>query len=358
MKNNLIWLNEQNLSGIPVLLGGAALTRAYVENDLRGVFDGRVFYAKDAFEGLSVMEGLNSGDIPEPARATKVKAPNALAAEPVQRSEVERGVLVPSPPFWGTKVVKGFSLEQVASWLDERALFAGQWGLKPAIDGPSYEELVETEGRPRLRRLLDEILTSDLADFGVSYGYWRCYSQGNSLVLLAEGSEREAARMHFPRQSTSRRLCVADFFRDQDEARIAGPDIVAMQLVTVGKRLAQAVKQLFHADRYRDYLELNGLCAQLAEALAESWHARIRSELKLAPDGEFADILHHQGYQGSRYSFGYPATPDLGQRRTLADLLDSERIGVTLSAEFQLNPEFSTDAIIVHHPQAKYFNVR
>jgi 5-methyltetrahydrofolate--homocysteine methyltransferase len=271
------------------------------------------------------------------------------------RSEVATTNQVPAAPFYGERVVKGISLADYSAYLDERATFMGQWGLKPARGGggASYEELVETEGRPRLRMWLDRIQTDGLVEAGVVYGYFPAVSDGDDLVVLdADGGERE--RFHFPRQRHDRHLCLADFFRPSDSGEV---DVVGFQLVTVGARIGQATAELFAKDAYRDYLELHGLSVQLAEALAEYWHARVRVELGLAQrdPAELADILR-VGYQGCRYSFGYPACPNLEDRAKVVRLLAPERIGVTLSEEFQLAPEQSTDALIVHHPEAKYFS--
>jgi 5-methyltetrahydrofolate--homocysteine methyltransferase len=270
---------------------------------------------------------------------------------------------VPAPPFWGERVVRGLQVADYAAYLDERATFVGQWGLRGSRsgEGPSYEELVETEGRPRLRMWLERAQTEGLLQAAVVYGYYPCVSDGDQLILLQHdgsgptGAER--ARFVFPRQRRDRRLCLADFFRSREEAdALGGPDVVVLQLVTMGSRLAEATADLFAKNAYRDYLELHGLSVQLTEALAELWHARVRQELSLAGDDpELAGILR-QGYQGSRYSFGYPACPDLADRRTLVGLLRPEQIGVELSEELQLHPEQSTDALIVHHPQAKYFS--
>ncbi|MGB4271475.1 MAG: methionine synthase [Propionicimonas sp.] len=368
MKDNLVELNTRGLTDYPVLLGGAALTRAFVEEDLNDLYRGEVRYARDAFEGLSLMEkvmavkrGEPGAALPAPRRrrvkaTTRPQAPEAVAAG---RSEVARGIGIPTPPFWGSRVVKGIKLADVAQWLDHRATFLGQWGLRAAPGGPTYEELVETEGVPRLRRWLDRIRTDGLAEFAVAYGYWPCHSEGNDLVIadpLDPG--RILHRLSFPRQSRERRLCLADFFRDADEAAEHGPDVIAFQLVPMGSAVARATAELFDGDAYRDYLELHGLSVQLTEALAEFWHARVRSELGLTGDADVDGMIRDQAYRGSRYSFGYPACPDLEDRRVLVDLLDPLRIGVTLSEELQLHPEQSTDALIVHHPEAKYFNAR
>jgi 5-methyltetrahydrofolate--homocysteine methyltransferase len=262
---------------------------------------------------------------------------------------------VPTPPFWGDRVVKGIPLADYAGMLDERATFLGQWGLRGSRggSGPSYEELVETEGRPRLRMWLERMQAEQWLEAGVVYGYFPCVSKGDDLIVLSEdGSER--CRFTFPRQRRDRHLCLADFFRPEESGE---RDVVVFQLVTVGSRIAEATAELFEKNAYRDYLELHGLSVQLTEALAEYWHGRVRTELGFdKEDADLGEILAHQGYRGSRYSFGYPACPNLEDRAKVVDLLDPDRIGVTLSEEFQLHPEQATDAIVVHHPEAKYFN--
>ena len=376
MKENLEELNVRGMAtSYPVLLGGAALTRAYVEQDLREVFAGEVRYARDAFEGLRLMDALMAvkrGDegaaLPAP-RERRVKA--VTRPEPIEgqettpaRSDVAVDVDVPSPPFWGDRIVKGIALADVVGYLDERATFMGQWGLKGSRSGPSYEELVEAEGRPRLRAWLDRIHTEGVAEFAVVYGYWPCYSEGNDLVVLRPGGEvadpgAELHRFSFPRQRRPRYLCLADFFRDRALAEAKGPDVVAFHLVTMGSAVSRVTATLFEQNAYRDYLELHGLSVQLTEALAEMWHARVRSDLGFTrDDGTVDDMIRDQAYRGSRYSFGYPACPELEDRAKLVDLLRPERIGVELSEELQLHPEQSTDALIVHHPEAKYFNAR
>jgi 5-methyltetrahydrofolate--homocysteine methyltransferase len=272
-------------------------------------------------------------------------------------------VPVPVPPFWGDRVVKGIPLAEYAGLLDERATFMGQWGLRGARagKGPSYEELAETEGRPRLRYWLDRLTADKVLEAAVVYGYFPCVSEDNDLVILAEdGGER--CRFTFPRQRRDRRLCLSDFYRPRSSGEI---DVVAFTVVTMGQRVSEYAGELFAANSYRDYLEVHGLSVQLTEALAEYWHARVRSELRFpaggsAADGDSADLdeIFRQGYRGSRYSFGYPACPDLEDQTKLVDLLAPDRIGVKLSEEFQLHPEQSTSAIIAHHPEAKYFAAR
>ncbi|MFC9829978.1 methionine synthase [Streptomyces albogriseolus] len=356
MKENLEELNQRGLAAdYPVILGGAALTRAYVEQDLHEIYQGEVRYARDAFEGLRLMDaligikrGVPGATLPE-LKQRRVRAATVEIEERPQEGSVRSDVAVdnpvPTPPFRGTRVVKGIQLKEYASWLDETALFRGQWGLT--------KELIETEGRPRLRALLDRLRTDNVLEAGVVHGYFPCVSKGDDLIILDEdGNER--TRFTFPRQRHGRRLCLADFFRPEESGET---DVVGLQVVTVGSRIGEETARLFEANAYREYLELHGLSVQLAEALAEYWHARVRSELGIHrgdPDG--LDGMLRTEYQGCRYSLGYPACPDLEDRAKIADLLQPERIGVRLSEEFQLHPEQSTDAIVVHHPEAGYFN--
>jgi 5-methyltetrahydrofolate--homocysteine methyltransferase len=366
MRDNLSELNSRQLAARwPVLLGGAALTRSFVEQDLAALFEGEVRYARDAFEGLRLMDAFMAVKRGEagaalPALRTRrvqtgaqlrVTEPDAMPA----RSDVAADNPVPAAPFAGTRVVKGIQLADYAAFLDERATFMGQWGLKPGRGdgGPSYDELVETQGRPRLRSWLERIQTDGLAQAGVVYGYFPAVSEGDDLVILDDsGNERE--RFTFPRQRHDRHLCLADFFRSRESGET---DVVAFQLVTVGSRISVATGELFAKNAYRDYLELHGLSVQLAEALAEYWHWRVRDELGFAGDDpEGLDGLLKVKYRGCRYAFGYPACPDLEDRAKVMRLLAPERIGVELSEEFQLAPEQSTDALIVHHPEANYFS--
>ncbi|MBB1510013.1 methionine synthase [Tessaracoccus sp. MC1756] len=366
MKDNLGELNRLGLAEkYPVLLGGAALTRTFVEHDLGDIFEGQVRYAKDAFEGLALMDavmavkqGVPGAKLPEPKKRRYAKVEvEEVPIEPGTRSDVARDIDVPTPPFWGTRVVKGIALADVAAWLDHRATFMGQWGLKGSRGGPTFEEIVETEAMPRLRMWMDRIKTENLANFGVVYGYFPVYSEGESLVVGSpEDPQKELTRFTFPRQRRDRRLCLADYFRDADEAAERGPDVLAMQLVTMGAEVAKGTAKLFEANSYREYMELHGLSVQLTEALAEHWHDRIRQDLGFGATSNIEEAIRKQGYRGSRYSFGYPACPDLEDRAKLVELLEPERIGVELSEELQLHPEQSTDAIVVHHPEAKYFN--
>ncbi len=395
MKDNLQEMNARGLSAnFPVLLGGAALTRSYVENDLSAVFDGDVRYARDAFEGLRLMDGVMSrkkGLNPEAVAAEKVKiaerkarhersqriaaarraAEGSLDAALPARSDVATDNPVPTPPFWGSRVVKGIPLADYAAMLDERATFMGQWGLRgvKGANGPSYEELVETEGRPRLRYWLERLQTEQIMQAAVVYGYFPCLADGDEVAVLTQPQfdAPELYRFAFPRQRRDRHLCLSDFFRSKD--LLLNPhrevDVIGFTVVTMGQRVADFANELFAANAYRDYLEVHGLSVQLTEALAEFWHQRIRSELTFgdgstaaAEDAPEIEKFFDLQYRGARYSFGYPACPDIEEQTKVVALLDPSRIGVELSEEFQLHPEQSTSALVVHHPEAKYFAAR
>ena len=393
MKENLEELNSRGVAeSWPVLLGGAALNRTFVEDDLADIYKGEVSYARDAFEGLRLMDSImarKSGGVvtvdPEveakraERRARRERSKKILEARREKEDEapdlppgftsVAPDVPVPVPPFWGTQVVRGVALADYSAMLDERATFLGQWGLRGARggEGPSYEELVETEGRPRLRYWLDELTTQGvLAHAAVVYGYFPCVSEGDDLIILEspEPDAPERYRFTFPRQRRDKRLCLADYFRSRDLARKTGQvDVLPLQLATMGQPIADYAAELFAANSYRDYLEVHGLGVQLTEALAEYWHHRIRAELRFdegraVGDEDSADVIDffRLGYRGARYSLGYGACPDLADRRKIVALLDPSRIGVELSEEDQLHPEQSTDAFVVHHPEATYFN--
>jgi len=380
MKENLQEMNARGISArYPVILGGAALTRAYVEQDLAEVFDGDVRYARDAFEGLRLMDSLmavkRGEQTPEVAEAEQAKdaerkarharsraIAQARAPEPESaggRSDVATDNPVPVPPFWGSRITRGIALADYASWLDERALFNGQWGLRGSRGGagPSYEELVETDGRPRLRELLGRVQAEGIMNAAVVHGYYPAVSKDDDLIVLDPDSGTERCRFSFPRQRRDRRLCLSDFFRAESSGQT---DVVAFHVVTMGAHVSEVANELFARDAYRDYLELHGLSVQLTEALAEYWHSRIRAELGFGTQdsGDLHQMLTKQAYRGSRYSFGYPACPEVEDQSKLEDLLQWQRIGVQLSEEHQLTPEQSTSAIILHHPEAKYFAAR
>ncbi|HFD15992.1 MAG TPA: methionine synthase, partial [Rhodospirillales bacterium] len=381
MRENLEEMRRQGLR-LPVLLGGAALTRAYVEEDCyRAYGEGPVAYARDAFDGLELMNRVVAGSFEAHVRERAEKArargkpgrkPRTLEAEEItrrsalrpvdretirlRREELNREVAVPEPPFFGPRLIERVPVEALLPWLNEQMLYQFHWGYEK--QGRRHEEFLAW-ARKALRPVLEELLEEDrkLGIFAPSavYGYWKAAGEGNDLVLFDESGAREVARFRLPRQRRPGGLCIADFVRD-----IADPqrDVVALQLVTVGPRASEVARRWFAEDRYRDYVRLHGLSVELAEALAEYVHARIRAELGFGHlDAADRRKLLRQGYRGSRYSFGYPACPDLSAQVPLLELLGAERIGVRLSEEYQLDPEQSTSAIVIHHPQARYFNV-
>ncbi len=381
MRDNLAEIDERGLgTQWPVLLGGAALTRAFVEQDLSDLFSGEVRYARDAFEGLALMDavmavkrGEEGAALPElrPRRVRTSSRPTVAPEDIPARSEIADDNPIPTPPFWGDRVIKGIPLADYSGYLDERALFRGQWGLTPSRteDGPDYDQLVETDGRPRLRAWLDRIATDNLIEAAVVYGYYPAWAQGDQIVLgdpagieaaQAKGTRPdEIGRFTFPRQQHGQFLCLADYIRPVELLADGEVDVLEMQIVTVGRKVSEETQRLFESDSFRDYMELHGLSVQLAEALAEYWHARVRSELGIDADDspEITDILK-QKYSGERFSFGYPACPELEQSTLIVEQLRPDRIGVALSEEFQLDPEQSTSALVFHHPQARYFNAK
>jgi 5-methyltetrahydrofolate--homocysteine methyltransferase len=360
MRDDLDELDRRGLAATPVLLGGAALTRAYVEVDLRKRYEGPLFYCRDAFAGLRIMDELTehkrAGTLPETwgreVAERRVKTGGAQQASvdttDTTRSNVATDVGVPIPPFWGSRVVRGVPLGDIAALLNRTALFRTQWGFGRDDADDAEAALRHTMAVAREERLLAPAAV---------YGYFACNSDGNDLLVYeAPDSETVLATFAFPRQTGGRRLCIADFFRPVDSGE---RDVIGLHTVTMGPRVAERAAELFVDDRYTDYLYLHGLGVEMAEAMAEYFHKRIREEMGIAGgDADTVEALFRQGYQGSRYSFGYAACPNLEDRRQLFDLLDPSRIGLELSEEFQIHPEQSTDALIVHHPEAKYFNAR
>ena len=363
MREDLEELNRRELAERwPILLGGAALTRGYVESDLRECFAGRVWYGQDAFEGLRIMNALAEGEPPPHAVVPKRAAPKRRAA-PAAPRPIEPAQRIPAPPFWGTRVVRGLALAELFPYINETTLFRGQWGFRSrngATAADDWQEVVERDARPALRRLQAEALSDGILKPAVVYGYFPAQSQGDDLIVYQpEGDAREAreelVRFSFPRQQGKQGLCLADYFRPVDSGEL---DVVGFHVVTMGRRVSEHTARLFAADRYQDYLYWHGFGVELAEALAEFWHRRMRAELGIAAaDGATPQELFKTTYQGARYSFGYPACPNLEDQRLLWRLLEPERIGATLSEEWQIEPEQSTSALIVHHPDAHYFTI-
>jgi 5-methyltetrahydrofolate--homocysteine methyltransferase len=366
MRENLEIMNERSMSEVPVLLGGAALTRTYVERDLREVYSGRLFYGKDAFEGLRVLDQLGDirrGGTDDPnfgrelskknvQRRFRDPSPEPDLTLPRRSPDVEEDNPLFTPPFIGSRVAKGMSIDEISEFLNLTALFRNQWGFRPenGEDDATFKVRVSATLREQLSVAKEE----DLLVPQVVWGHFPAAADGNDLVIYTDESrDREATRFHFPRQKEAPNLCIADFFRSHESPEL---DYASFMLVTMGSRISERAHQLFSENRYTDYLMLHGLGVEMAEALAELWHKRIREELGFVQqDGPTLTGLFRQQYRGGRYSWGYPACPDLTDNAKVATLLESERIGVSVSEGFQLHPEQTTDAIICHHPKAKYF---
>jgi len=381
MKENLEVMNERNIN-VPVVLGGAALTRRYVEADLKSLYKGSLFYARDAFAGLHTMDKLmsNNGDrVSKPATIrteSEVQPDEELLAEeaklgvrkPVraarivgdtthtQRSQVRVDVAIPQPPFLGTRVVHDIPLQEVFACVNETALFKGQWQFKQGRkSNQEYHSFVADHVRPVYEELKRRSERERLLVPRVVYGYFRCQSSGNDLIVYRDSEGDELTRFTFPRQPSGKHLCLADYFASVESGRM---DVVSFHLVTMGRRASEYSQQLFRSDNYSDYLYFHGLSVESAEALAELWHKKIRQELGIGgKDAPTLNELFRQGYQGSRFSFGYPACPNLEDQAKLFELLDPSRIDVELTEEFQLDPEQSTSAIVLHHPEARYFSI-
>ncbi len=366
MRENLELLNEQGLSHVPVLLGGAALTRTYVERDLRQVYQGRVFYGKDAFEGLRVLDRLGElrktgEDDPEFGRTIsekqvfrKLRGEERIAPEglPLRSPVVETDNPVFTPPFLGSRVAKGMSIDEISEYLNLTALFRNQWGYRP--EEGEDDNAFKTRVSAILRDQLAKAKEADILVPQVVYGHFPAASDGDDLIIFTDDTRtEERTRFHFPRQHKDDFLCIADFFRDVNSP---DKDYASFMLVTMGSKVSEHTKALYDANHYSDYVLLHGLGVEMAEALAELWHRRIREELGIADeDGPTLFGLFRQQYRGGRYSWGYPACPDLTDNAKVAELLEASRIGVEVSEGFQLHPEQTTDAIICHHPKAKYF---
>ncbi|MEO5858944.1 MAG: methionine synthase [Pyrinomonadaceae bacterium] len=402
MRDNLELMNERGIN-VPVILGGAALNRRYVDADLIPLFNGKLFYARDAFDGLHAMDQLTQAESKAQNPKSKVAAAGALSVPPAlaggfsegidtvadaedlvgedaklgveaarvssrppgdtthtTRSNISVATELPKAPFYGSKVVEITDLTKVFAYINETALFKGQWQFKQGKKtAEEYKQILEETVYPKFAEVKAKAIREKLLEAKLVYGYFPCQSEGNDLVIYQDDEQTERMRFTFPRQAAEQRggknLCLADYFASKDSGKI---DVVAFDLVTMGRRASEYSAELFKADNYQDYLLFHGLSVESAEALAELWHKRIREELGFAGnDAPELSKLFHQGYQGSRYSFGYPACPNIADQTKLFELLDPSRIDVELTDEFMLDPEQSTSAIVVHHPEAKYFNI-
>lgn len=382
MRDNLVELNERGLERYPVILGGAALTRGYVEEDLRAIYKGSVFYAQDAFEGLRLMGELCDGQAPAAADpssnakpvdtgrqfddeayevAPRVSSHRVGVVDPQlyhfdgTRSDVRPAESVPPLPFYGARKHSKFDLFELYKYVNPIALFRGQWQFKKqeGQSNPEFTGWLQTNVQPIFERFQREL--ASVLKPRVKWGYFPCASEGNDLIVYQEDGRSERLRFTFPRQRDGRRQCLSDFFQPVGQ----GVDTVGFSIVTVGDEVSRLEKELFASGEFQDYLYVHGMGVEVAEALAEYWHRQMRLEMGIG-DQEPDDmrLLFSAKYHGARYSFGYPACPNLEDQAKLFELLAPEEIGIELSEEFMLMPEQSTSAIIVHHPEAKYFNVR
>ena len=383
MKENLELMNERGLE-YPVVLGGAALNKRFVEGDLRSMYIGDVYYANDAFDGLKYMEFIlahkRKGEKPKleiyiDPRLREPKKTEQKEHTNLEKSKISQENPVPPPPFWGSKTVSNIPIDKVFEYINEVALFRGSWNVYKDRSKPDeeYDTLIKEEIIPVFNDLKLKVKREKLLIPEVIYGYFPCNSDGNDLIIYKPKSHsqenlysewknfefnelKEWTRFTFPRQSSEKHLCISDFFKSKQSGQF---DTAAFQIVTVGSRATEYAQELYNQNKYQEYLYFHGLSVETAEALAEYWHKIIRKELKI--DGNDAnDIkkIFQQGYSGSRYSFGYPACPNLEDNKILFELLKPERIGITLTEEWQMVPEQSTNAIICHHPEAKYFFIK
>lgn len=374
MRDNLIELNERNLTSFPVILGGAALTRSYVEQDLRQVYRGKVFYAQDAFEGLKLMGELtgdvayeDSGALPDQElaedqpyeRVRSHRVADDLARFMVFdgiKSDIQPAKSIPKLPFYGSRKHTKFDIFEIYKYINPIALFRGQWQFRrpDGMGNQEFDAWLRDNAEPIFERMKREL--ANVLEPKVKWGYFWCQSEGNDLIIYREDAQTERCRFTFPRQSEGRRLCLSDFFAPVESEQM---DVVGFHIVTVGGAVSEHERQLFADGKYEDYLYVHGMGVETAEALAEYWHKQIRRELGIDDvEPDQMKLLFSAKYHGARYSFGYPACPNLEDQRLLMDLLEPQDIGIELSEECMLIPEQSTSAIIVHHPEAKYFNIR
>jgi 5-methyltetrahydrofolate--homocysteine methyltransferase len=359
MKENLEEMKSRKVN-IPVLLGGAALTRSYVDDVCGPIVDAPVVYCTDAFDGLETMQLIKENRLSEYIQTLKENKPkvsrNIVKKNVEEKEIVRRDINIPKPPFWGDKIIEDINLETVYSFLTETVLFRGRWGYRRGkMTKEDYEKLLHTRVRPEFELLKKQCAEKALLVPKVIYGYYPCNSSGEEVIVYKPNTNEEWLRFAFPRQTAAPHKCVADYFLPTEFGQ---RDVIVLQVVTVGEKADKEALRLYKSNAYKDYLLFHGLSVEAAEALAEYVHLRIRKELNIAEeDGKTIEDFVVQQYRGSRYSFGYPACPDLAENRKLFELLKPERIGIILTEEDQMVPEQTTSAFIVHHPQAKYFNV-
>ena len=382
MKEDLLTMNERGV-GPPVILGGAALNRKYVEQDLRSLYKGQLFYGEDAFDGLRIMDQIVARKKIEKVGSAALKGVAAVRRMPeravTERNEialpadccpthkaareiwngirrVEKAPNIPAAPFLGTKILTDISVTELFDYMNERTLIGTQWQFrKNNVDPAVYERQMQETAYPALKRFKAMALAEDIMRPAVVYGFFPCGSDGDDLIIFEEDGKTERLRYTFPRQDFGEFLCLSDFFLP---ANPHATDVISFMGVTMGDEVSRRAKEFFDGDKYMDYLYLHGMGVEMAEALAEWFHQKLRREWGIAgDDAESIPKLFKKHYRGCRYAFGYPACPDLEDQVKLFQLLQPERIGLKLSEQFQLEPEQSTTALVAHHPKAKYFNV-
>ncbi|MBC8310597.1 MAG: dihydropteroate synthase, partial [Planctomycetes bacterium] len=371
MEQNLQVLNSKSIK-TPVMLGGAALTRHWAESHLRSMYEGPLYYGRDAFEALEVCDKLTVGklcdiDVKIEERLlkraeveAKVQAGRKERVDKIGGSETESidHVAIPSAQFFGSKVETDIDLDDIYPYINTAALFRGQWGFKKgSLRREEFDTLIVDTVEPIYERLKTFCIEENILHPKVVYGWWPCNGDGDDVVIYDEvDHDKEIARYTFPRQTKRNKRCISDFFLPTSSGE---KDVIGMSCVTVGAEVSKRTSDLFDNDEYVEYLYLHGIGVECAEGLAEYWHKQMRVELGIDGDDKpTPKELFAQGYRGSRYSFGYPACPEMDKQEILFDLLEPERIGCTLTESCEIVPEQSTSAIIVHHPQAKYFNTR
>ncbi|MFT5081000.1 MAG: 5-methyltetrahydrofolate--homocysteine methyltransferase, partial [Planctomycetota bacterium] len=370
MRENLEEMNARGVN-IPVLLGGAALNRKYVEGDCRKKYDGSLYYARDAFDALDIMARIKGGEtrpdvvVFEERKKKLKKKPEVAVLDPDQAEQgdkslkdhsLDREITYPTAPFLGARIVEDINLQSVTPFINERTLFQFQWGYRrKGMGKKEYDVFIEQEVRPKYFDLLKQCAQEKILLPKSVYGFWKCVPEGDTLRLLhPEDESREVASFAFPRQVGKKHRCISDYFHTRE----GEPDVIALQAVTVGQQATEVALEWFGQDRYKDYLHLHGLSVETAEGLAEYTHTQVRADLGMASeDAREKRALLAQGYRGARFSFGYPACPNLSDQEQLLDLLGADRIGLKLGDEDQLWPEQSTSAIVCHHPAARYFTI-
>ncbi len=377
MKENLISMKEAGIT-TPVLLGGAALTRSFIDDYCRPNYDGPIFYCKDAFDGVTAMARIEAGNFDtdlhgKDTQEKVVKEKKEVVIPPFEQIKMpSRDVRVPTPPFWGRRVIELSEAQKVMAfdWINHKMLFKQRWGYSSkGMDKEAYKKQLDEVVRPAYERLKEQFLDKGLFEPTIIYGYWPVRSDDTTLYVFDESEgfnsqddintepleqiiKRAEHKFTFPRQSKKPYRALSDFFHNDRH------DVLAMSCVSSGSKLSEYEKKLYDEGKYTEYYQVHGLGVELAEALAEIAHKQIRLDLNISDnEGSRLSDVQMNRYQGARYSFGYPACPDLEQNSVLFNLLKPQEYGIELSETFQMHPEQSTSALIVYHPNATYYNI-